>query len=137
MLRQENSYGRRNRKTFHRIREHLETGILTPTLLFLTMVQSIMRPGDGNCGVKLTLSKDGTRITQNWRNAGFDSYMGGIVKIGDFIYGCGTAKNDIRSINVNSGLITDSLRVGSGALITADNKLYYYNQKGELILPGL
>jgi outer membrane protein assembly factor BamB len=92
--------------------------------------------GDGNCGVKLTLSKDGTRITQNWRNAGFDSYMGGIVKIGDFIYGCGTAKNDIRSINVNSGLITDSLRVGSGALITADNKLYYYNQKGELILLG-
>ena len=92
--------------------------------------------GDGNCGVKLSLSKDGTRISQKWRNAGFDSFMGGIVKIGDYLYGCGTARNDLRSINVNTGIVTDSLRVGSGALIAADNKMYYYNQKGELLLMG-
>lgn len=90
--------------------------------------------GDGNCGVKLTLSKDGTGITQVWRNTGFDSFMGGIVKIGDYLYGCGTAKTDVRSINIKSGLITDSLRVGSGAIIAADDMLYYYNQKGEFML---
>jgi outer membrane protein assembly factor BamB len=90
--------------------------------------------GDGNCGVKLTLSKDGTKISQSWRNSGFDSFMGGIVKIGDYLYGCGTASTDLRSINANSGVISDSLRIGSGAIIAADNMLYYYNQKGELNL---
>jgi outer membrane protein assembly factor BamB len=90
--------------------------------------------GDGNCGVKLTLSEDGTGITQNWRNPGFDSFMGGIVKIGNFLYGCGTATPDVRSINAESGVITDSLRVGSGAIIGADDMLYYYTQKGELML---
>jgi outer membrane protein assembly factor BamB len=90
--------------------------------------------GDGNCGVKLTLSEDGTKIIQNWRNAGFDSFMGGIVKIGEYLYGCGTATSDVRSINAESGVITDSLRIGSGAIIAADDMLYYYTQKGELML---
>ncbi|MBK9391367.1 MAG: PQQ-like beta-propeller repeat protein [Bacteroidetes bacterium] len=90
--------------------------------------------GDGNCGVKLTLSGDGTAITQNWRSAGFDSFMGGIVKTGSYLYGSGTVAPDIRSVNADSGVICDSLRIGSGAVIAADNMLYYYNQKGEMML---
>jgi outer membrane protein assembly factor BamB len=90
--------------------------------------------GDGNCGVRLKLSDDGSKITQIWRNKGFDSFMGGIVKIGDYIYGCGTATPDMRSINASTGLLTDSLKVGTGAIISADNMLYYYNQKGDMML---
>ena len=90
--------------------------------------------GDGNCCVKLRLSEDGTKITEVWRNKGFDSFMGGIVKIGDYLYGCGTVKPDLRAININSGQLTDSLRIGSGAIISADNMLYYYTQKGDLML---
>jgi outer membrane protein assembly factor BamB len=90
--------------------------------------------GDGICGVKLKLSDDGTKITEVWRNKGFDSYMGGIVKIGDYIYGCGTAKPELLSINATTGILTDSLKIGVGALIAADNMLYYYTQKGDLIL---
>jgi outer membrane protein assembly factor BamB len=90
--------------------------------------------GDGNCGVKLNLSDDGSKITEAWRNKGFDSFMGGIVKIGDYLYGSGTVKPDLRAINATTGLLTDSLKVGSGALISADNMLYYYTQKGEMIL---
>jgi outer membrane protein assembly factor BamB len=92
--------------------------------------------GDGNCGVKLKLSGDGTKITQVWRNSGFDSYMGGIVKIGDYLYGSGTVKPEIVSINATSGILADSLRIGSGALIAADEMLYYYTQKGDLMLIG-
>ena len=92
--------------------------------------------GDGNCGVKLSLSEDGTSIKEVWRNKGFDSYMGGIVKIGDFLYGSGTASPEIVSINATTGQLTDSLRIGSGALIAADNMLYYYTQKGDLMLLG-
>jgi len=90
--------------------------------------------GDGNGGVKLRLSEDGNNITQIWRNKGFDSYMGGIVKIGNFIYGCGTVSPDIRVINAETGLLTDSLRIGIGAVIAADDMLYYYTQKGDLML---
>jgi outer membrane protein assembly factor BamB len=90
--------------------------------------------GDGNCGVKLNLSEDGTSIKEIWRNKGFDSYMGGIVKIGDFLYGSGTARPEIVSINAITGQLTDSLRIGSGAIIAADNMLYYYTQKGDMML---
>lgn len=92
--------------------------------------------GDGNCAVKLRLSDDGTGITQLWRNKGFDSYMGGIVKIDNYMYGCGTVSPDIRAINAETGVLTDSLRIGIGALIAADNMLYYYTQKGDLMLLG-
>ncbi|MGD0756856.1 MAG: PQQ-binding-like beta-propeller repeat protein [Bacteroidales bacterium] len=90
--------------------------------------------GDGNCGVKLKLSDDGTKITEVWRNRSFDSFMGGIVKIGDWLYGCGTVTPDLRSINASTGQLTDSLRAGSGAVIAADDMLYYYSQKGEMML---
>jgi outer membrane protein assembly factor BamB len=90
--------------------------------------------GDGNGGVKLNISKDGTKISEAWRNKGFDSYMGGIVKIGNYLYGCGTIQPDIRSINAVTGKLTDSLRIGSGALIAADNMLYYYTQRGDMVL---
>ena len=92
--------------------------------------------GDGNCGVKLRLSDDGNSITEVWRNKGFDSYMGGIVKIGNFIYGCGTASPDLRAVNATTGILSDSLRIGTGALIAADDMLYYYTQKGDLMLIG-
>ena len=90
--------------------------------------------GDGNCGVKLSLSEDGTRIKEVWRNKSFDGYMGGIVKIGNYLYGTGTAKPMLISINATTGELTDSLRIGSGALISADKMLYYYTQKGDMML---
>jgi len=90
--------------------------------------------GDGNGGVKLNLSNDGSKITQVWCNSEFDSYMGGIVKIGDYLYGSGTIKTELKSINANTGQLTDSLKIGSGAVISADNMLYYYTQKGDMIL---
>lgn len=90
--------------------------------------------GDGNCGVKLFLSENGTNIKEEWRNAGFDSFMGGIIKVGNFLYGSGTAKKELKSINATTGIITNSLKIGSGAIIAADNMIYYYNQRGQLFL---
>jgi outer membrane protein assembly factor BamB len=89
--------------------------------------------GDGNCGVKLNISPDGKKITEVWRNKGFDNFMGGIVKIGDYLYGSGTV-NNIKSLNAVSGVITDSLKIGMGAIIAADDMLYYYSQKGDMFL---
>ena len=60
--------------------------------------------------------------------------MGGIVKIGNYLYGSGTTKKQLKAINATTGELTDSLKVGSGAVIAADDMLYYYNQRGELKL---
>jgi outer membrane protein assembly factor BamB len=90
--------------------------------------------GDGNGGVKLKLSEDGSAIEEVWRNKGFDSYMGGIVKIDDHLYGSGTSKKYFKSINATTGELTDSLKIGWGAVIAADNMLYYYSQGGKLSL---
>jgi outer membrane protein assembly factor BamB len=92
--------------------------------------------GDGNGGVKLKLSDDGSSITQVWRNKLFDSYMGGAIKIDNFLYCGGTITPDLRSINTDTGILTDSLRIGTGAVIAADNMIYYYSQKGDLMLIG-
>jgi len=54
--------------------------------------------------------------------------------IDNYMYGCGTVSPDIRAINSETGVLTDSLRIGIGALIAADNMLYYYTQKGDLML---
>jgi outer membrane protein assembly factor BamB len=90
--------------------------------------------GDGNCGVKLQLSEDGSQITEVWRTADLDTYMGGFVKLGDYLYGCGTRKKDLKSFHVETGEVIDSLKAGTGAVIAADNMLYYYNWGGELSL---
>jgi len=63
--------------------------------------------------------------------------MGGIVKIGNYLYGCGTAKPQLLSANAATGLIADSLAIGTGAVIAADDMLYYYNQKGEMNLVSI
>ncbi|MGD0340276.1 MAG: PQQ-binding-like beta-propeller repeat protein [Bacteroidales bacterium] len=90
--------------------------------------------GDGNCAVKLNLSSDGTTITEVWRNKKFDSYMGGIIKSGDYMYANGSERPLLMAINATTGELTDSLKIGTGTLISADNMLYYYNQKGDLML---
>ncbi|MCD4710242.1 MAG: PQQ-binding-like beta-propeller repeat protein [Bacteroidales bacterium] len=92
--------------------------------------------GDGNCGVRLDLSEDGTEITEVWRNPGFDSFMGGVVKIGNFLYTSGTSTQYFKSIDATTGLLTDSLKIGHGAVIAADEMLYYYTQRGQMKLIG-
>jgi outer membrane protein assembly factor BamB len=90
--------------------------------------------GDGNGGVRLDLSGDGTEITEAWRNPGFDSFMGGVVLLDNHLYTSGTHSQYLFSIDASSGVLTDSLKIGQGALIAADQHLYYYNQRGEMYL---
>jgi len=90
--------------------------------------------GDGNCGVRLALSSDGSSITELWRNKEFDSFMGGIVKMGEHLYGCGTEGRDFKMISAQSGETEKAIKEGSGVVIAADSLLYYYNHQGEMLL---
>jgi len=94
--------------------------------------------GDGNCAVKLKLSPVGNTIEQVWRNPIVDDYMGGFIKIGDKIYTGSDSKRNLLCVDSNTGVIADSLKIGYGAILLAENLLYYYNQRGEmnLVRPG-
>lgn len=93
--------------------------------------------GAGNGGVKLELAKDGKSIREVWRNKAFDGYMGGIVKMGDYLYGCGEGKRGLKCIHAATGKIEKVLRIGNGAVIAADDMLYYYNYAGDVFLISL
>jgi outer membrane protein assembly factor BamB len=106
---------------------HCNTVLYEPGIIYYSA-------GDGNCAVKLELAPDGTSIKEIWRNKEFDSYMGGIVKLGAFLYGSGAAKPNFKNINTLTGEIGTILNIGSGAVIAADGMLYYYNFRGEVML---
>ena len=90
--------------------------------------------GDGNGAVKLTLSPDGSTIQQVWRNPVVDNYMGGFIKLGNQLYSCRDSKKSMVCIDAATGMITDSLKCGTGAMISDGKMLYYYNQRGEMNL---
>lgn len=90
--------------------------------------------GDGNGAVKLKLAPDGSSIEQVWRNQSIDNYMGGFIKLGNFIYTCSDSKRSILTLDASTGLIADSLKCGVGTMISDGNVLYYYNQRGEMNL---
>ncbi len=90
--------------------------------------------GDNNCGTKLKLSDDGKQITQIWNNKAVDNYMGGFIKIDNYIYTGSESKRSLICADANTGQVVDSLKIGTGSIALADNMLYYYNQRGEMNL---
>lgn len=90
--------------------------------------------GDGNGAVKLELLDGGTKIREVWRNKGIDNYMGGFVIRNDRIYSCTSSGKSLVAIDVNSGEIVNTLKIGTGALIWAGENIYYYTQDGKVWL---
>ncbi|MBE0646213.1 MAG: PQQ-like beta-propeller repeat protein [Bacteroidales bacterium] len=90
--------------------------------------------GDGNGAVKLELLDNGMKIRQVWRNKGVDNYMGGFVIQDDRIYTCTSNGKSLVALDVASGEIINKLKIGTGTLIWADGKIYYYTQGGKVCL---
>ncbi|NVO11050.1 MAG: PQQ-like beta-propeller repeat protein [Bacteroidales bacterium] len=88
--------------------------------------------GDGNGSVKLKLSDDGSAITEVWRNKKCDNLFGAFIKVNDYIYTSGYEKWLYYTLDANSGAITDSVKFSRGSIISADNLLYLYNEKGQV-----
>jgi outer membrane protein assembly factor BamB len=94
----------------------------------------IYTEGDGNKTVKLKLSGDGSAISEVWRNPWFDNIMGGVVKIGNKIYGTAHRQMYLKCLDMNSGRVTDSIKMFRGSTIAADGMLYIYTEKGDVNL---
>lgn len=94
----------------------------------------IYTEGDGNKTVKLKLTADGSSITEVWRNPWFDNIMGGVVRIGDKIYGTSHRQMYLKALDMKSGLVTDSIKMFRGSTISAEGLLYVYTEKGDMNL---
>ena len=93
--------------------------------------------GCGNMCVKLKLSADGESIEEVWRNPDVDNIMGGFVIMNNKLIGAGHRKPIWRTIDINSGETSDSLKFFRGVTIFADSMLYLYNEKGKMGLVKL
>ena len=94
----------------------------------------IYTEGDGNRTVKLNLSDDGKAISEVWKNYSFDNIMGGVVKLGNKIYGTAHRQMYFKCLDMKSGQVTDSIKMFRGSTIAADGLLYVYTEKGEVNL---
>ena len=90
--------------------------------------------GDGNGAVKLLLEDKGRSVKQVWRNPTIDNYMGGFIIKGEKIYTSSDSRKSLLCLDSKTGNIIDSLKCGTGALISDGKMLVYYTQKGDVQL---
>jgi outer membrane protein assembly factor BamB len=89
--------------------------------------------------IMLTLAEDGRSVSLKWTNPDFDNHIGGIVKVGDYIFGSnwvGNSGGNWMCIDWNTGKTMYNTKWGSkGSVISAENLLYCYEEKsGNLAL---
>ena len=90
----------------------------------------IYTEGDGNRTVKLKLADDDSSVSEVWRNRSFDNIMGGVVRLGDKIYGTAHRQMYLKCLDMHTGQVTDSIKMFRGSTIAADDMLYVYTEKG-------
>ena len=87
----------------------------------------------------LQLFQEGKSASKKWIRKSFDVRIGGAVEINGKIYGSGDENREWQCIDWETGKVEyTSKEIGNGVVISADGKLYWYSQRGELALvkPG-
>jgi outer membrane protein assembly factor BamB len=87
----------------------------------------------GTWMVKLELSSDGKKIREIWRTPDMGNGFGGFVVSGNHIF-LANAKKQLVALGTSDGKVVSTLRPGSGSIIMADNRLYSYNDNGDMKL---
>nr|NQU89585.1 PQQ-like beta-propeller repeat protein [Bacteroidota bacterium] len=88
--------------------------------------------GPGNGAVAAQLSAKGDSIKVIWKNIEFDTFFGGFVQIGDYLYGSSDRLRKYVSVDTRTGKIINNLSFGIGSTIMAGNMLIGYNQQGQV-----
>ena len=91
----------------------------------------------GTGAFKLELARDGKSVKEVWRNTKVKNAISGLVIVGDKLY-CSTDEKKIKCLDVNSGIVVDSIPNLRGSIIYADDHLYCYSDNGyvNLIKPS-
>ncbi len=88
---------------------------------------------EGQGAMRLKLSDDGKSITEVWRHKGILNNFGGLLVVDDHLLT--TVKgNWLLSLAPEDGAINDSIKVATGSLAFADNKIFSYGNNGMINL---
>jgi len=89
--------------------------------------------GYNHSGVMLKLSPDGTSVSLAWTDKILDNHHGGVVKVGNYIFGSNWQHNGMGKwvcLNWNTGAIVyEQEWINKGSIIAAENYLYCYEEK--------
>ena len=91
-----------------------------------------MVAGGGNGAAKFEISQDGTQIKKIWSNDEFNTYFGGFIMVGNFLYGSSKSKQLCMSIDALTGKIVDSLSFKAGSIVSAGEDMVIYSQTGSV-----
>ncbi|MCP4312103.1 MAG: PQQ-like beta-propeller repeat protein [Bacteroidetes bacterium] len=87
----------------------------------------------GQGALKLELSEDGKTITEVWRNPDILNNFGGFLVLNGHLFT--TVKgNKLLGLEPEGGNVSDSLKVATGSLVYADNKIICYGNNGTVNL---
>lgn len=110
--------------------DHCNTPVYSDGMLYYCSADE-----NSNGLVQLAVSPDGKSVREIWRNKDVANGFGGFVKWGDHIF-LATAKKQLVAVEINKGTVVDALRPNSGSVIFADNRIYCYNDNGDMKLIG-
>ena len=81
------------------------------------------------------LKNGGKTIELVWKNDEMDNQMGGVIKIGDYLYASGHTNNNWFCVDWKTGETKYKVQdIGRGNIISADGMLYCYSERGEMFL---
>lgn len=107
-------------------------GANTNTPLFYNN-EIFITSGYNHSAFMLSLAQDGRSVSLKWVNPDFDNHMGGVVKVGDLIYGSNWTNNGNGKwmcVDWNTGKTNyETAWFNKGPIISADGMLYCYEEK--------
>ncbi|NQU85091.1 MAG: PQQ-like beta-propeller repeat protein [Mariniphaga sp.] len=87
----------------------------------------------GSGAVKLELLDDGETIKEVWSNKKIRNNFHGYIVAGDNLLTT-VQGNWLKALDLNNGMVADSVKVTTGSIIVADNKLICYGTNGDVNL---
>ena len=121
--------------TFNLIQYHIGksgTGANTNTPLYYNN-EIFITSGYDHPSIMLSLATDGRSVSLKWTNEDFDNHIGGVVQVGDCIFGSnwvGNSGGNWMCVDWNSGkTMYETKWFNKGSIISADGLLYCYEEK--------
>ena len=117
--------------SFHNTNQHQMHGNTPIYSNGMVLITSGYRRGS----TMLRLINGGRGIEEVWHNPLLDNQQGGMVKVGDYVYGSGHGNRYWYAVNWNTGeIMWQESGLAMGVTIANDGMLYIYTNRGDMIL---
>lgn len=83
--------------------------------------------------IKLEISNDGKVINKVWQNSKIKNNFNGYVKVDNHLFTM-VKGNWLKALDIETGIVADSVKAATGSIIYADNKFICYGMNGDVNL---